>query len=179
MAKVTITEALADIKTVNARLDKRREAVMRYFARDARLRDPLEADGGSVEFVKRERQAIADLEARIVAIRTAIQNVNLTTKLTVGNKTQTVSEWLNWRREVSTKAKGFLDQMAATIVNARNQANKNSGRVQDSESTAKPGDIVIAVSEKQLSEEIEGMAQLLGELDGKLSLINATCTIEI
>lgn len=70
MAKSTITEALAELKTINARLETRRQNVGQYLMRDARLKDPLETDGGSVEYVTRERQAIKDLEERIVQIRT-------------------------------------------------------------------------------------------------------------
>ena len=99
-----ITEALAEIKTIAARTIKKREAIMRYFSRDSRFRDPLEADGGSKEFVKRERQAIKDLEERLVKIRSAIQAINLRTSLAVNGTTRTVSEWLNWRREISNNA---------------------------------------------------------------------------
>lgn len=179
MAKITITEALAEIKTINARIDKRREAVMRYFTRDARLRDPLEADGGSVQFVQRERQAIHDLEERTVLIRSAIQQANMETKLAVRGQERTVSEWLNWRRDVSAKSKGFLGTMAQAISAARSQASKNGMRLAEADPNAKPGEVVVAVGEKALSDEIEAMEALLGELDGKLSLVNATVLIDV
>src|SRR5579863_1653454 len=66
MRQLTITEALAEIKTINKRLESKRESVRNYIARDVRVRDPLEKEGGSAEFIKRERQAIIDLEERIV-----------------------------------------------------------------------------------------------------------------
>lgn len=175
---ITITEALAETKTIAARIQKRQEAVMRYLARDARLRDPLEAEGGSVEFVRRERQAIGDLGERLVHIRTAIQAVNLDTTVAVGGRTRTVSEWLNWRREISAGHKNFLGQLAATMTNARAQAAKAGTRVA-SETDAKPGDIIIALSEVDLSREIEDIETILGELDGKLSLLNATTMIDV
>lgn len=74
--KLTITEALAEVKTIKARVTKKQEGIMRYFARDARLKDPLLAEGGSSIWIERERQAIKDLLARMVTIRTAIQRKN-------------------------------------------------------------------------------------------------------
>ncbi len=66
---MTITEALAEIKTIGKRLEKKKQAVLTNIGRDSRLKDPLD---DSVKFVKEERQAIEDLEKRIVTIRTAI-----------------------------------------------------------------------------------------------------------
>lgn len=177
MAKLTITEALAEIKTINARIQKKREAVMRYFARDGRLRDPLESDGGSIEFVKRERQAISDLENRLVAIRCAIQSSNLATGVTVSEQTRKVAEWLNWRREVSEHAKNFLATMTNTLTRVRQEALKQGWQMVEKD-TAAAGEVVVAVNERQLAKESEAMEQLLGELDGKLSLLNATTLIE-
>lgn len=176
---ITITEGLAEIKTIQARLDKRQEAVLRFLARDARLRDPLESEGGSIEFVRRERQAIGDLEERIVNIRTAIQAVNLATQLSVNNRTATVSEWLNWRRDVSGRHGNFLNTMNQTIAQARQKAAQQGARLTDQDANTKPGDFIIAVSERELAEAIEEQEIVLGELDGKLSLLNATTTINV
>lgn len=179
MAEITITEALAEIKTIQARIVKRKEAVMRYFARDARLRDPMEAEGGSGEFVKRERQAIGDLEGRIVDIRTAIQSKNLATIADVRGMRRSVAGWLNWRRDVSTEAKRFLVLMASGIDQARAQAQRSNAGVAGDEKEAKAGDFIISVNERELASETEEMEALLGELDGRLSLINATTTITV
>lgn len=178
MPRMTITEALADIKTCLARIAKKREAIMRYFSRDGRLRDPLETEGGSKEFVRRERQAINDLEGRIVQIRTAIQKVNLSTTLAVNGATKTVSEWLNWRREISVPRKNFLNQMATGLTQVRQNAIRQGMQVTEKESYA-PGDVVVSVGEQDLAKEIEEMETVLGALDGKLSLLNATATVEV
>ena len=176
--KITITEALAEIKTTLARIDKKREAVMRYFSRDGKLRDPLEQDGGSTEFVRRERQAIKDLEEKIVKIRSAIQTINSLTVLSVGNQTRTVIEWLNWRRDVAPKAKGFLTLMANQLNTVRQYAARSGVSLTESEKGG-PTEIIITVNEQQLSKEIEEMEGTLGTLDGKLSLINATTFVDV
>ena len=98
-----ITEALGELKTIGKRITKKQEAVMRYFARQANVLDPLakELDGGSTAFISRERQAIGDLHDRLVQIRVGIQRANLDNSLEVGGRSRTIAEWLTWRREVS------------------------------------------------------------------------------
>lgn len=176
---LTITEALQEIKTVQKRLEVKRNGVLQYLARDARIKDPLEREGGSVEFIKRERQAINDLEKRIVAIRTAIQAANLKTSLTLGGQTMTVSEWLTWRREVSQGSRNFLNSIANGIRNLRAEIQKKGLKTVADESAAAPGDVVVHLDEKALLEQQDGIEQLLGDLDGKLSLLNATTPIEV
>src|SRR6266436_4028054 len=101
MAKLTITEALAEIKTIAARAQKKRDGVAKYIVRDSRIRDPFQAEGGSEKWIQQERQVLSDLATRHISIRTAIQQANLSSKMTVQDMTLTVSEWLTWRREVA------------------------------------------------------------------------------
>jgi len=186
---MTITEALAEIKTINKRLEKKTGAVGQYLARDSRVRDPLEKDGGSADWIARERQAIWDLEKRIISIRTAIQRVNLTTSCTVNGTSRTLAEWLTWRREVSAGQQKFLSLLINGIRNVRAQVQKEGGRVlalasasaevNTSSDPKAPPDVVVNVDERDLLEAQENLEQTLGELDGKLSLLNATTTIEV
>src|SRR5262249_8600657 len=147
--------------------------------RDSRIKDPLEREGGSVEFIRRERQAIGDLEQRIVTIRTAIQGTNLQTNLSLGGMSRSVAEWLTWRREVSQGSKNFLATMVNGIRGVRSEVQKKGLKTVDNDSSAAPGDVVVHVDEKLLLEQQEQMEQLLGDLDGKLSLLNATTVIEV
>lgn len=185
---ITITEALAEIKTIGKRLEKKRQAVLANIGRDSRLRDPLE--GGSVEYVKRERQAIADLEKRIVAIRTAIQTSNLQTSVRVGDDLQTVQEWLNFRREIAENRQMFLNAMNQSIKQIRDKVQREhpGGRVIAAAAASAqvvqggdkpPIEIMIHLDEKSLLEEQEALEKVLGDLDGKLSLLNATTVIEV
>jgi hypothetical protein len=183
-SKLTITEALQEIKTINKRLEKKRQAVMQYVARDVRIKDPLESTGGSVKFIVEERQAIGDLEQRIVTIRTEIQRSNLTASLSINGKTRTVSEWLTWRREVSEQSKNFLQSILLGIQKLRAEAQKQGGRVVghqvaqvNIEQTAPP-EVSVQVDEASILKQQEEYETVLGELDGKLSLFNATTVIE-
>jgi hypothetical protein len=76
MSKITITEALAEIPTIVKRIDKKQEFILNFLYRQSAVRDPHEKDGGSSELIKREMQAIDDLQARLVKIRSSIQLAN-------------------------------------------------------------------------------------------------------
>jgi hypothetical protein len=185
MAKLTITEALQEIKTIGKRLEKKRLSVIGYLVRDSRVRDPLEKDGGAEKFVAQERQAIADLEAPVIAIRTAIQRSNLESSLTVEEKTRTVAEWLTWRREISNGQKTFLTTIANQIASVRQQVQQKGGKVvaaavaiNEAPDPLAPPQILVALDERGVIEDQEKLETVLGTLDGKLSLFNATTVIE-
>lgn len=177
---MTITEALAEIKTIRKRLEKKHQSIQSFLLRDAKMYDPLEKDGGSVAFVARERQAADDLQKRLVAIRVAIIQANMTTKLTLHGREMTLMEWLTWRREIAPSFGGLLTNLATVIQQHRVQALRSMRSVSDATVTT-PGanDILVNINEAALRAEIEEHEQILGELDGKLSLLNATVTISI
>lgn len=181
MAQTTITEALADIKTSLARIEKKRAVVSGFLGRDSRLRDPLEKEGGSQEFVRRERQAIYDLEEKIVRTRTAIQQANLATMVTIEGEERSLSAWLNWRREVAGPRQKFLQTMAAQVANLRQQAVRQGQQVKESVDgpVTATGDLIVSVSEADLAAAVDKLEKVLGTLDGRLSLINATTTIDV
>jgi hypothetical protein len=185
MSKLTITEALQEIKTIGKRLEKKRASIGPYLARDARVRDPLEKDGGSEKFINSERQAMGDLENRVIAIRTAIQRSNLDSSISVGQTTRTVAEWLTWRREISAGQKQFLGGLSGGLANLRNDIQKKGGKViaaavavNESMGPNDPPQMVVNIDERKLIQELEEIEDTLGTLDGKLSLFNATTVIE-
>jgi len=178
----TITEALAEIKTIGKRIEKKRQSVATYLARDLRLKDPLEKDGGSVKFVAEERQGIHDLSVRVVNIRTAIQKSNLATPTTIAGVTKSVAEWLTWRREVAPGEQSFLTSLNNGIRTIRDKAQRDGARIVpaggDSTPESKGVEVVVNVDEKLLLSAQENLETVLGELDGRLSLLNATTVIE-
>ncbi len=180
MAQLTITEALAEIKTIGKRLEKKRESIFNFLARQDGLKDPLETQGGSVEWVKRERQSISDLEARIVALRKGIAQVNSTTIVTIKTKSLSIAEWLIWRKEVAPNEKMFLAKIRSVIESIRTRAkSQGAATVPAGVPAAAPTDVVINVDEGRLALEIEIIEEFLGALDGQLSLKNATTFIEV
>jgi len=178
MSRMTITEALAELKTLRKRIEKKRDSLPPYLARQDRVKDPLEQEGGSVAFVARERQAIGDLCERIVRIRTAIQASNLVERATVVGVERSVAEWLAWRRDVEGLLRSVMDGLTTALSNLRSEARqKNLAIKQDGEANA-PSDIVVAFKETELIKEREQHEATLGTLDGLLSLKNATTFIE-
>src|SRR5216117_1550011 len=118
---MTITEALAEIKTIGKRIAKKRESISGYIARQDNLKDPLGSEGGSVEFIKRERQAIRDLEERIVELRAKIARANATTIIAVNGDSRSVADWLTYRREVAPGQQQFLNGLRNGLDNLRKQ----------------------------------------------------------
>lgn len=180
MAAITITEALADLKTMAKRIEKKREHIGMFLVRQDGVKDPLEKDGGSVAVIARERQAIGDLERRHVAIRTAIQAINRATPITIAETTKSIAEWLTWRKEVAPGVQKSIAQIRAVVQNARAQAQqKGWGVVPATGTAANPTDFLVNVDEAQLAKEAEQIETILGTLDGQLSLKNATVTIDV
>lgn len=179
--QTTITEALAEIKTIGKRLAKKRDAVGSYLVRDCRLRDPQASSGGSRSFIEGELQSIRDLEARLIRIRSAIQRSNLDTQLTIEDCSMSVADWLTYRREVATGRGAFLAKIVQTVEGARDRLAKESRRLVEREYEAEEGkaDVIVNVDEAELLRKIEQHETVLGILDGKLSLLNATTMIEI
>ena len=177
---MTITEPLAELKTIKKRIEKKREFVGQYLARQDGVKDPLEKDGGSAVVIARERQAVADLETRVVAIRTNIQKVNQATPITVEGITKTIAEWLTWRKEVAPGQQSTLATLRRTIQGVRQQTQQKGLQTLAPGGTAtSPGDVIINVDEGQLAKDAEQLETILGTLDGQLSLKNATVMIEV
>lgn len=180
MASMTITEALAEIKTVNKRLEAKRNFVLQYLARQEGLKDPLAKSGGSIEAIREARQSIRDLEIRIIRIRRAISRANGSTYLALGEAEMTIADWLVWRREVAVERGAFLRRVQQSVGDLRDQAVKKGWNVvSDSGEPKADTDLIVNIDERELAEEIEFTEQTLGALDGQLSLKNATVMVEI
>lgn len=182
-AKLTVTEALAEIKTLTKRIEKRRENVKPYLFRQKAVADPLadDVEGGAPEFIKRERQGAADLETRLVALRIAIQALNLRETISIDGEVKSMAAWLTWRKEVLPGQRQFLQDLRNRLDQCRREAaQKQIGVVNvDASSTAKYADYIVHFNEAELAREIEHIELVVGTLDGQLSLKNATTTIEV
>jgi len=178
VAKLTITEALAEIPTIDKRIIKKQEFITQFLFRQSAVRDPHEKDGGSVKLIEQEQQGIVDLQSRLILIRAAIQAANAATTITIGETTRTVVDWLTWRREVAPKRQTFLRALSNSLNSIRQKAMQQGVQVvkDDQGFTA---DYIVNINEKALSDEMEAIETMLGMLDGQLSLKNATVTIDI
>jgi hypothetical protein len=176
---LTITEALAEIKTIGKRIEKKRQFVNSFLYRQDAFRDPLEAQGGSRAAIIAERQSITDLEERVVILRRAIQQANERTVVTVGGNARTVADWLVWRREISAGQTAFINTLRSNINSVRAASlQKGFALKQPGDQATAGNDVVMNVDERALAQESEALEALLGALDGQLSLKNATVTVE-
>lgn len=174
---MTITEALQEIKTINKRIEKKREFVKSYLWRMSQIKDPHEANGGSHHVIMQERQSIEDLEDNIVDLRRRIAEANAKTEITVSSITKSIADWIVWRREIASERRQFLQSMSSRIKSAREQATQKGIQIVNSELQAGNNDLVININEKALSMDIERIEDILSTLDGQLSLKNATVNV--
>jgi hypothetical protein len=181
----TMTEALAELKTLSKRLEKKREFVLRNVARNSAVIDPHIKAGGMVEVVGRELQAINDLETRVIRIRSAIMSCNLTNTLTVEGITRSVADWLNWRRYVAASQQALRTRLVATVEDMRSKIMRNepqravhAASAADSADPMKQ-DMIVSFDEVKLAKDIEQHENIMGALDGRLSVYNATTSIII
>jgi hypothetical protein len=174
---MTITEALAEIKTIDKRILAKRSFIETYLYRIDSLRDPHEKDGGSASLIQNEFQAIKDLEDRVIALRNGIQKANETNKITVEGDERTIADWLVWRREISTRRGQFLNRLRLNLSSARDAV--KSGRINfgAGQTPSTPADLIVNINEQELNKEHEKLQNILGQLDGQLSLKNATVMI--
>lgn len=176
---ITITEALAEITTIGKRLEKKRAFISGYLYRQEQLKDPLQADGGSSKMILESLQSVSDLEDRMVSLRSAIQKVNSETQIAINGTERSIADWLVWRRDIAPKQQEFFKLLTSRIQNVRQEAARKGVVTVAAEAAAKPGDVIINLSEKWLVEETENLENSLGQLDGALSLKNATTMIAI
>lgn len=172
---LTITEALAEIKTIEKRIEKKRQSLVPFIGRQDGVRDPLEKSGGSIKYIKEELQSINDLGKRIVKLRTAIAKANADTTITIGAQTNSIADWIIWRREVAPQIQKVYAEIRNQIGGIRQQAQRQGAAINVTD--AKPTDYVINLDEADLNKKIEEMEEMLGQLDGQLSLKNATVIV--
>ena len=179
MTQMTITEALAETKTIDKRIAKKRTFVTDYLFRQDALRDPLEKEGGSVAAIEATRQGIGDLEKRLVDIRMAIARANSVERVAINGHDMSIAEWLVWRRELAPGVQSFLGDLRSTLSRVRSEATKKGLSISEPGEAKTASDIIVNINELGLAEEIEALEETLGVLDGQLSLKNATVMVDV
>lgn len=188
----TITEALAEVKTINARIEKKREFILANLARQELQKDPLSGQGGTKAVIERELQAITDLHARLVKIRSAINEANQDNRIVLFPETRitpypdteqahehSIADWITWKREVAPQLRTLWDSIQNQINSVRAQATTKGFRVVERGIPEKDSDVVLNIDLQQVARQREQLEEILGKLDGLLSLKNATITIEV
>lgn len=173
---MTVTEALAEIKTNVKKVQKKGDNLLQYVWRPESLKDPLERQNGSLALVREERQAIRDLLERNVQLRSAIAASNARVSLSINGVTRTIEKWLVWRREVAPVHQNLLHRLRLELTKAHNSTLKTQV---GQGSADKPAEVTINLDEAAFAREVEQLEDTLGQLDGQLSLKNATIQLQL
>lgn len=177
MAKLTITEALAEIKLVEKKIEHKTQFVLANLTRFRHQPDPLK-DGPAT--IKAEMQSIGDLRQRIVDLRSAISKANNEQRIEIGNQSKTIQEWLTWKRECS---KHEIDLYNAIHKEVAKKLADNAARPQlykdKDEDKPRLAEIETNVNYPEYVEKAQASQETLDKLDGQLSLKNATVLIVV
>lgn len=180
MHQMTITEALAEVRLIEKKIEKGKQMVGQHVARFDHVIDPFEEQGGSRMVVTRELQSLHDLGERRVKIREALSEANLKTMLAIGTTTRSITGWLAWKREVAESEQRVMVQLVS-------QAQQHIERAQSKPTVYKEKDgeepklakLILNVDISDLNAKAMAIEEILGVLDGKLSLLNATTVINV
>lgn len=178
METITITEALAEIKLAQKKIDKKKIAIGTALTRYDKTPDPHGGEGGSKAFVKAELQSIGDIYDRLVRIRAAISTINSSTMLLVEGVTKTIGEWLVWKREV-------CDAQLAIYTTIRDAVNQDIQKITKQPqlfTDDKTGERLLVKLEVNIdltehNQKMEKIMTIKERLDGLLSLKNAITSI--
>jgi hypothetical protein len=175
----TITEALAEIATIDKRIPKKAADLVPYVARPEQVKDPFEKSGGSAKYLREQRQSHADLLLRKINLRAAIARANAETMIAIGGQEMSVADWLVWKRECYGPENDLLKGLLAQAQYARNQAQQKGVMLVKVGDASSPDDIIVNLDEQALIADAEALQEKFGLLDGLLSLKNATVTIDV
>lgn len=179
MEKITITEALSEVNLIKKKIDKKKEMILANLARFKHVPDPYSKQGGGAQANLNELQAIKDLSSRLMRVRGAISQANLSNKITINGHELSIHDWLTWKREVAPlKQKFFLDLCQKTKQNMDHFA-KSPQVYKDEEGKTHLVEFESNIDYADVMKDTENIGDCLERLDGQLSLKNATITVEI
>lgn len=175
-----ISEAMAEIKLAVKKISTSLDFVMRNLKREDYRKDPFEKEGSTQEAeVQAAIQSMRDNQLRIVSLKSAINQSNMTTTLTVEGVTQTVAEWLIWRRDVLPISKKILLALANGLADVTHST-PSPRRAYTTPTPIEPiPNWVVNVSDRTVLNELQKLETIEERLDGALSVLNATTEIVV
>jgi hypothetical protein len=193
--KLTIARALTRLKTSKAQLEQIAAQIQKYGAWTNKAFHPL----GDVatkdlninhktarEKVQSLYQQFNDLTKEIVKLKVAIEKANLTTNITIGEgetaQTMTISEALNYRREVEKQVRQLTFSYNASVAAAQNNVNRYNQQWANADESAKAtllSDVLYLVNPAEIKKHEDFLSAFMTELDGELNAINAVTEIEL
>ena len=179
MEKMTITEALSEVNLLKKKLENKKKHALGHLVKPEHSPDFYSNEGGTPAFLKREFQSIDDLHKRLIKIRAAISRANLENEIIIGERTQSIHDWLIWKREIAEDETNFYKTIVSTVKSNLDEAAKNPRCYDDNEGKKQLLKVQSNVDYAFFVKKQEQMSELFEQLDGKLSLKNATIVVSI
>jgi hypothetical protein len=179
---ITITEALSEINLIKKKLQSKHQKVKDMLIRAEHVPDAFEKEGGSKEVIAREVQSANDLAMRLVHIRSGISRANLGTTITLTENnlsvTQSIHDWLIWKREIVKDHLAFLNNVNNTVKLHTDSISKQPQVYKDNDGNVHLVKSIVNVHYPDWLALQANISAILEKLDGQLSLKNATVTID-
>lgn len=176
---LTITEALSEVNLITKKLAGKQDGIFPALVVPAHVPDPYK---DNLKYVEAEMQSVADLQVRLLKIRSGIQRANLETSITINDMTLPITSWLAWRKEVYPTATNLLQNIRRKVVEHQAANQSRPALMQKQEDGALKTEMVTfkyGVSLPEITKKLETLVDTHEKLDGQLSLKNATVTITI
>jgi hypothetical protein len=179
MQKITITEGLSEITLIKKKIQDKQTKILGMLFQVSHLPDPFAHDGGSFKVIASEMQSVNDLYRKLVAIRAAISTANLTHVITIMDLTLTIHDWLIWKRELSKNEIDFYDKLCRDVKSHLDAIARSPQVYKDENQIVQIVKTTLNVNYPNCLKHNENRKDILGKLDGQLSLKNATILIEV
>lgn len=179
MEKMTITEALAEVRLIEKKIIKQQKIVFENRSRLSHVADPYADAGGGKKAVESAFQSVRDLGKRLADIRISISVANQATMLELNGREMSITGWLAWRREVAPQHLKFMEKLSGAVSKDQEQIENNPPAYKDENGKVLLSEIIYNVDKSNLDKEIISFDETLSILDGKLSLLNATVVVEL
>lgn len=179
MEKMTITEALSEINLIQKKIDKKKEVVLGLTVKPKHIKDKIESEGGSRAYVISEIQSIYDLVRRHVAIRGAVAKANIETNITINDKSDSIHNWLTWRRDFAEKLIAFKTDIHKSVKAELDKLQRSPQVFKDDLGNTHLLELESNVDYQSFLKQAESEQEVYDKLDGQLSLKNATVVVTI
>lgn len=176
---MTITEALAEIKLINDKIQKKQAYVLDNLTRVRQQPDPLASKGGTSIVIAAEVQSIGDLESRLTKIRAAIMQANLSNMAECRGTTMPIYEWLVWKREVAKSLSNFYQQIYNNTKRKVDEIQRAPQLFKNDGDKPVLVELEVALPYMDYATKYSDVIETLNKLDGLLSLKNATITVDV
>ena len=176
---LTITEALSEINLIKKKIEKKQSVVTSNLVRAKNQKDPLENQGGSKDYIKNEIQSINDLMTRLLKLKGAIAEANITNKIAVNGRTLSIYDWLNWKRDLSASDLKFNSSIPVSVKQHLDNAANRPQIWKDDDGKTHLVEYELNVDYGDFLKKTEQITETLEKLDGQLSLKNATIVLEV